>query len=118
MRGDTLIFTVELWSADGHPPIRIQNNEFSVNMPGYDWNYTAKAFEVVNQEGVPIFQLIEKDSQHIAVYGIFPIPGKQVFFTNERETGFNWQVPSDFLLKPIFKYPAWKHPGKYADESN
>jgi hypothetical protein len=119
MKDDTLLFSLKLWSPTGQGPIEVENNEFKVNISGCDWNYTANALEVVDENGIPIFQMIRQAPHKIVVYGIFASP---IGLLLANETRFAiWKVgpiPQEFILRPLFKYPAWKYPGKYADGSN
>lgn len=131
MKGDSLIFSFKLMLPDGRVQIKVENNEFEVNMPGCDWNYNANALEVVNEQGVPIFQMIRKNPSHIVINGFFISPGVSIIATksgvlssvyppNKPPPSGVFQIPKGFdpHLEPIFKYPAWKFPGKYADGSN
>ncbi len=118
MNGDTLLFSLKLWSASGQPPIEIENNEFAINISGWDWNYTANALEVVNAKAIPIFQMIRKSPYKILINGIISTPYGLIVASDKGCEMFDRQIPSDFFLQPIFKYPAWKYPGKYADGSN
>jgi hypothetical protein len=115
MKGNTLLFHFKVWNSDGEPPIEVIDNEFVVRFPGFDKNSNANALEVVNMNGVPVFQMIRKTPTHLVVNGIFPTPaglflaGPEGLMTNAKPVHL-----ANFHLKPIFKYPAWKYPGQYA----
>jgi hypothetical protein len=56
----------------------------------------------------------------MVVNGIFPTSqiydGKRVLmWVSEDGIGWNTERPANFKLNPIFKYPAWKYPGQYAE---
>ncbi len=116
IHGDSLIFSFKLWSAANSPPMEVTNNEVNVSLPGWDWNYSANALEIVNEMKVPIFQWIRKGPMRIEVNGIFYAQGMLVVVSEKGM--FTGKIPLGVIEKPIFKYPAWKYPGKYADGSN
>ena len=101
----------------------IEDNEFSGGHQSWDSNSGATAFEVVNANQVPIFQLIRKSSTKIAVYGIFPTNSGRMFDTVSPE-GVSHHPAFDIVridkseLKPIFRYPSWKYPGQYASDQH
>lgn len=105
--------------AAGGPAIKIVKNEFTVKPADWDKNFTADAFEVVNGQGLPVFQLIRKGLGRIVMFGIFYGNNGQLLIADEYgvRSGIYANV-RQFKPKPIFKYPAWKFRGKYADGSN
>jgi len=120
MRGDTLLLHFKVWGGEGKPPIEVNDNEFTVRVPGWDRNSNANALEVINADGVPVFQMIRKTPLEVVINGIFPTPAGLVLagpdgMTVSRGSAQVQQSLSAFHLKPIFKYPAWKYPGQYAD---
>lgn len=117
-KGSILFYDVTMWGGTGKSPIEVKDNQFTVRVPDWDWNSSPNAFEVVNENGVPIFQLIRKKPNHFVVNGIFPLPRGAVVVAGPKGTiGPAGRVPPDFALKPIFKYPSWEYPGRYADSS-
>jgi len=116
LKGDLLIFSMKLRPPNGTTQLEIENNEFTINMPGCDWNYTANALEVVDQQGLPVFQMIRKSPVRIVIFGCFTCRGN-VFFVGPDSMVENPIYPPGHL-SPIFKYPAWKFPGEYANGSN
>ena len=116
LNGDLLIFSMELIPPNGTTQLEIKNNEFTVNMPGYDWNYTANALEIVDGQRVPVFQLVRKSQLRFVIYGCFVCRGN-LFFVGPNNMQQNPTSPPGHL-DLIFKYPAWKFPGKYAGGSN
>jgi len=116
LKGDLLMFSMELRPPNGTAQLEIENNEFTVNMPGCDWNYSANALEIVDGQGLPIFQMVRKSPLRTVIYGWFAIPGEVIFIDPSGIMENPMNPPGH--LSPIFKYPAWKFPGKYADDSN
>src|SRR5208337_3314059 len=122
IKGDKLLLSFKLWGGVGQPPIEMANNSFTVHTPpGWDRNSSINALEVVNAEGKPMFQMIRKTPTDIAMNGIFPLPDGQLIIAGPNGSVTTPPNPtraaSEFSLKPIFKYPSWKFPGQYADES-
>lgn len=105
------------------PAITIKRNEVATEDAfSIDHNFTDKAIEVVDRNsGVPIFQMIFETDRQVTIYGAFFNPkGKSVIIITP--TG-NDKVDLDptgekkitVKLKPLFKYPSWKHRGEYAE---
>jgi hypothetical protein len=106
---------------DAHPfQIEIKNNVFKIASDLVQKNYNDKALEVADDDGNPLFQVIQEDKNIIRINGVF------VFYKNAQgqlvrvwawDDQAYWGVerPKDFVLKPIFKYPSWKYLGQYAD---
>jgi hypothetical protein len=120
LRGDDLLVDFTTWNGPGEPPIEVKGSEFEVLPEGWDKNSNSNALEVVNTKDAPIFQLIRKSPTHIVVNGLFLFPSGLLLVANSPST---WTNPdpnaiASLLPKAIFKYPAWKFPGKYADNSN
>ncbi len=113
---EKLYADIKLFNGTGLPPIEMHENRFIVRPPDWDRNANTKALEVVNEKGIPIFQLIYEKPNRIRLRGIFAGP-HVVLLATEGGMILN-ATPSkiaEFSLKPIFKYPAWKYPGQYAD---
>ncbi len=100
--------------------IKVVDNEFTVSSPDWDKNSNDRAFEVVDQNGLPVFQMVRNGIDKITVKGIFLMPGGVLI--GDDKGVLVGRVPKEQVsgatIKPIFKYPAWKYPGKYADGSN
>ena len=115
MKGDTLLLHFKVWGT----MVEVNDNEFTVRAPGFDKNSNAQALEVVDKNGAPVFQLIRKSSTEVIVNGYFPMPTGGLILAGPDGMEM-MKVPSQselakFHLKPIFKYPAWKYTGQYAD---
>lgn len=110
-----LHFSFKVWNSNNLPPVEITNNEFKVRPPNWDRNSNINAFEVINSDGYPVFQMIRNNPAHITVTGIFPTP-VGIFLAKPGTTiGPVNSVPNDFRLDTIFRYPSWKYPGQYVD---
>lgn len=116
-KGDNLSVDVTLWGGTGKPPLEIRGNHFKVNTPsGWDRNANDNAIEVVSPTGKVIFQMIRRTPTDVVFNGIFPLPNGMIFVAGPNGAiGPLRAVPDDFVLHPIFKYPSWKYPGKFAD---
>ena len=127
MKHGILYADVSMWPGSANVPgVEVNGNEFVVRPAGWDRNSSKNALEVVNENGSPVFQMVRLTPSMMRINGIFPLQGGgwpqgSIFVADENQfeviTPGN-QIPADFKLTPIFKYPAWKFPGKYADSSN
>jgi len=110
---------VTIWGGLGkRPPIQVIRNELTVTPPQWDRNFSANAVEVVDEHGLPVFQLIRKDPSHYVLNGIMPHPGGGLIVATERGTavvGGPTLAIGPNTLRPIFKYPSWKYLGQYAE---
>lgn len=76
LKGDKLLFSFTPWSGDGKSVIEVHDNEFTTRIPpGWDRNSSTNALEVINDVGVPVFQMIRMNQTTIQVSGIFALPG-------------------------------------------
>lgn len=107
---------VKIYGGSGFPPIEIKKNKLSNKPKDWDFNSNEKAMEIVNENGVPIYQFFYKKPSHIVMNGIFPYPGGLIL-ANENGAVGNPLLPTTFKLKRIFKYPSWKYPGEYEKEN-
>ena len=87
---------------------------------GWDANYNDKAVEVVDQNQIPMFQIIFETPKRIRINTTFLDENNQLVIVSERgivrvPVGPNTPVASNVLLRKIFKYPSWKYLGEYAD---
>jgi hypothetical protein len=117
MSGDTLLVTTSVGGGHFGPVIEVRNNVVAVRDPKFDKNSNEHALEVVNDKGQPVFQLIFKNATHIVINGYFPVPNGRPILAGPDgfKQGVTDEQVASFHLKPIFKYPAWKYPGQYAD---
>jgi hypothetical protein len=118
VRNGVIYLNASLWNASGESPVQITNNNFMVRPLNWDKNSSQNALEVVNEKQQPILQFIKLSPSHYLVEGLFPTPGKLLLLAGDNGMhliSMGSPLPSDFQLTPIFKYPSWKYPGKYAD---
>ncbi len=129
---------------DGINPIKLWINdlgEFKVNVELYNWksgelievisdtlynlpprwdrNSNRVAYEIVNEDKLPIFQLIYKDPNTILINGLFAT--KDNIYIADNKTGrliskdvFNQFFPRSihYHVERLFQYPSLSHPGK------
>ena len=112
VEANKLYADVEVFSESGLPPIKITKNVLSGLPHNWDSNKNENALEVVNENGMPIYQLIYKSNGHILLNGIFPFPGGLVL-ADDKQMILNPGLPAKLELKKIFKYPSWKYPAVY-----
>jgi hypothetical protein len=119
MSGETLLVNAKIGAGGEFGPIiEISNNAFAVRDPHFDSNSNEHALEVVTSDGLPVFQLIQKSPTQVVINGISPVgDGRRMTIAGPDgviQYATDAQL-ANFHLKPIFKYPAWKYPGEYAD---
>lgn len=95
--------------------IQIHGTSFVVVPGHWDQNYDENKFEVVNQDGDPVFQLIYESQFHIVIYGIFPTPNGLLLWATPSGMAIDPGQSSIFHLDPIFKYPSSKYLGQLRD---
>jgi hypothetical protein len=118
-----LLFTCALIGGDESNPFQVQitNNVFNVVSGFVQKNYNDAALEVADDNGVPLFQVIQEGPNQLRINGVFVLgsssaTGKIIrLWAWGKNQATDSERPKDFVLKPIFKYPAWKYLGKYAD---
>ncbi len=114
LEGGKLYADVSIYGGSGLPPIQIKHNKLINKPPEWDFNSNAKALEIVNDKGIPVYQFYYKTPSHIVMNGISPFPGGLIL-ANESGAALNPFLPAQFKLKPMFKYPSWKYPGEYSE---
>ncbi len=118
--GDKVVIDTTIWGWP-LPPVEIVNNNFKVRPTNWDRNSNENALEVVDENSKPRLQVIRVNLSHYRIEGIFPLPSGGAYLAGNGITyrlGAGEPIPPSFQLAPIFKYPGWKYPGKYADGSN
>ena len=123
-------FFFKLWSPysatsfSAKPPIEVNGTEVTIREPNWDRNFSSTEYEVVDDSGRPVFQLIRKTIDHFIVNGVFLIPNNPTVKYNFLYAGDNgWGMidprlfnTTGFRLTRIFKYPSRRHQGEYADK--
>jgi hypothetical protein len=59
----------------GNPMIEIHDDEFSVSRTDLDRNSSKDEYEVINNDGLVIFQLIRHSPSEVVINGVFKIAG-------------------------------------------
>ena len=114
---DGLVFVdVMLFQGRDKPTVIIKHSEYNKDLPvGWDLNSKeGEALEIVNENGIPVFQLIYKSPISVEVQGVFST-GTGFFVADHSGIIGGTNDPIPRALKPIFKYPAWQHRGEYAE---
>ena len=111
---DALVYTGE-----NQKPIQLKDNNVE-NLPsGWDSNFSDKALEIVNEDGLPMFQLVYKDENTAMIRGVFCVDN-MVGILDDFSLGFFDKSPAilqKYNVKRIFKYPDWKFHGQYEDNA-
>jgi hypothetical protein len=117
LRNGIFCIDAQVYGGFGMPLIEVVCNHVTAP-PSWDTNYTDEAIEVVDQNQVPMFQMIFESKTKIRVNGVFPADNNQLMIVTPLDTkkiDLPRQSPIDVPLKRLFKYPAWKFPHQYAD---
>jgi len=110
-----------LYAGEGYPAVQIVRNEIAMKLAYLDRNFTDKAVEVVDRNGVPLLQMIFETDRQVEINGIFlSSDGKSAIIitptgSSKVDIDPTGQKKVIVPLKPLFKYPSWKYPGVYAD---
>lgn len=114
MDGDKINTDVTIGATPLGPALEIHNNEFTVRNPALDRNFNDKALEIVNSDHRVLLQVYWKTPSQLVINGIFP-NGRRYILAGPGGAQESPTVLDTFVLKPIFKYPSWKHKGEYAE---
>lgn len=114
IENNVLYADAEIYGGKNKGPITIKKNTLSLLPSGWDFNSTSRALEIVNENNVPIYQLIYKTPNHIEINGIFVTKGGLVL-ANEDGIQLNPPLPILHKLKRIFKYPSYQYQGEYIE---
>jgi hypothetical protein len=100
---------------------RLIANQFQSNDTSWDRNFDDSAFEVVDEKGTPMLQIVYTTPNNVTIFGVFQ--GKNgVYFVGPRGVRTSFQLYSDkylrlagYPLKKLFKYPSRKYQGQEAE---
>lgn len=116
------IFCVDakVFGGFGLPLIDVRCNRIGMIPNGWDTNYTNEAMEVVNQNQVPMFQVIFESSNKVRINGVFLGENDEILIITPQGTqrvkpDTNSKAPLGIPLRPLFKYPSWKYLHQYAN---
>jgi hypothetical protein len=104
--GNRLYADVSVYGGNDLIIIKIVDNVATVIPKSWDKNQDDYAYEVVNESGTPIFQLIYDTQFSISIYGIFPMPGGLVLWAKKSGNSYGNSPFVTLNLKPIFQYPS------------
>jgi len=113
-----LYFNAKLFGGSGNQ-VSIAKNELVNDKSCWDRNYNNSALEVVNQNGIPMLQVIYTNSHRAEVYGVFQASDGAFLVATPSTSILN---PGDirkvkgYPLKKIFRYPSRKYPGEEVDD--
>jgi hypothetical protein len=119
LRSGIFCLDAQIYGGPGMPSIEVVCNRVKTS-PDWDTNYNEKAVEVVNQNQVPMFQMIFESETKIRVNGVFPAENNELLIDTPKGTERvkldpDKQTPIRVPLKLLFKYPSWKFLHQYAD---
>jgi hypothetical protein len=119
LKNGALYCNIQMWQSREHQGVEITDGKYRVWPPQWDWNQSENEFEVVDENGNPVLQVIRKRSNNFQIYGLLVLPGGVVIANQQSTEALPWSeiksTPSS-TLKPIFKYPSQRFLGQYAVE--
>ena len=115
LEGNHIYVDVSVYGGPGVPAVQVKKGAVTVDMPGWDRNSNESAFEVVNERGVPVFQMVYLTPTDISIRGTLVFGGGFLIVANETTSLTNPRDPFAFAPKPLFKYPSRLHRGESAE---
>jgi hypothetical protein len=106
-KDDKVHYRIELWNG-----VIVTDDEFTLKEPFWDRNYDETALEVVDEKQLPVLQVFWKTPTTLVVNGIFQFQSGQIVIADDKGSR---PFKQGDRLKPLFKYPSRRFPGKYAD---
>ena len=85
IRGGIFCLDATIYGGLGMPSIEVICNHVKTS-PDWDTNYTDKAVEVVDQNQVPMFQMIFENETKIRVNGVFPAENNEILIDTPKGT--------------------------------
>jgi len=111
-----LYVDVSLFNGVDKSPVKITGRDFKNNLPpNWDRNFNANALEVVNEKGLPVFQLINRTPNHIHLNGLFVAPAGMIFGNGDVMV-HNPKLPVTVSYKRVFRYPSRQYQGELEKE--
>jgi len=109
-------FFADVTIPDAFPfgPFKLSGNKIDGHLPSaWQMNCDANAVEIVNNDFVPVYQVIYRRPNVIEIYGEFVVGNGVYVLTRQGMEGRRDFVdPAVLELKRIFKYPATSYPGQ------
>jgi hypothetical protein len=98
--------------SDGGPtPVELKHNRLTFENQRWDRNYDDSALEIVNEDLVPIFQLVYRNARTAIVRGTFINQGALIV-ADEHGILINPTLGQRAYFKRIFKYPSRMYKGQ------
>jgi hypothetical protein len=111
-----LYIDADLYSGPQSKPMLLRDNVLENRPAGWDLNMkSGRALEVVNEAGIPVFQIVYADDFTVTLNGIFINSNGIVIASPDglSSTSLGGNIPYD--VKPLFKYPSFKHLGEFSE---
>lgn len=110
-----LLVSAEIKNEEGKIIAKIKDNHWVVNeniIIARDRNYNAYAFEVINSDLIPVFQIIVKEENKIYIGGLFYNHSGKVLMTPEGLFRNPSPDQIDENMEQLFRYPSEEHLGE------
>jgi hypothetical protein len=118
LKNGALYCNIRMWQSSEHQGVEITDGKYRVWPSQWDWNQSNNEFEVVNESGKPVLQIIRKRANFFQVYGLIVLPGGVIIASQQSTEAIPWSeiksLPS-VDLKPIFRYPSQRFLGQYVE---
>lgn len=115
LEGNHIYVDVKVYRGPGLSAVEVKQGAVTMDVPGWDRNSDKTAFEVVNEKGIPVIQMIHTTPSSIVIRGVLVFANGLVMVANEKGTSMNPPNPLALAPKPIFKYPSRLHPGESSE---
>lgn len=100
--------------------VQLTKNKLHKNIPAWDRCFNSTALEVVDENLLPMFQIIYTTPHDIVIYGFFKVDSAVYLFSPRGFISRTESTPvtaSDYPVQRIFSYPSRKTRCKEADSS-
>jgi hypothetical protein len=98
-----------LWQGQAGAKAEIIHDRFTIEPPGWDWNFDDEAFEAVDETSHPVLQLLYRTPSEIIVRGIFVAAGSALAVTDQGFSGLPLSAVETVHIPRLFKYPHEKY---------
>jgi hypothetical protein len=110
-----IVVDANLYQGFGLDPLEMEGNKFTLRNPLWDVNSNDTAFEVVDQNLMPRFQIIYTTPHVVFISGVFQANGQIIILSSAGMSIFpaNGVISQhDYPAKRMFKYPSRKYQGQ------
>lgn len=105
-------YRVVLKGAGGQPVVRFTNRSVDLLPPGWDLNADENAMEVVDQDRLPRFQLVQDGDCNVYINTVLSGPEQSIVFKDNRlEFKPTAQLTAADFPDRLFRYPSYAHRG-------